>query len=117
MSQIIDPNIDPVHNKMDQQARNLVFMRLKSLLPKYTKNLQSDVQRLENRFAKMYADGPNDTLDNYHFFNGDYRDVMASAEELIAEIKRFETLYLTWMSQVHGEKKVSAIMSTLTRKD
>lgn len=112
---ILDPNVNDMHERMDQSARSIAFMRLKNHLPKFSNNLQSMAQKLSNRFKKMYVDGPEDTLENYPQFVGDYRDTMAACEDLIKEIRLFEKFYLEWMAQTHGEDKIMKLLASLNK--
>jgi hypothetical protein len=105
-SKILSPHIDPTEHKMEASGNTLLFLMLRNELPKYTGKAVESSKAMHERLRLMYIDGFSDSLDHWGEFAKSKKQFMASAQQLIEELNKWEKKFLEWQTSVHGEQAV-----------
>lgn len=105
-SKILSPHINPEDQKMENSKNTLLFLMLRNELPKYTAKAMETSKAMHDCLRIMYIDGFSDSLDNWGMLAKNKTKFIASAQQLIEELNKWEKKFLEWQQSVHGEQAV-----------
>ena len=103
---IVHPNENLDETRMVNSQNTMLFNMLKKELPRYTEQVVKTGQAMHDRLRLMYIDGFSDSLDHWGEFAKNKKQFMASAQELVEELNKWETKFIEWQKKLHGEDAI-----------
>lgn len=91
---------------MEASGNTMLFLMLRNELPKFTAKAVESSKAMHERLRLMYIDGFSESLDHWGEFAKSKKQFMASAQQLVEELNKWEIKFLEWQKSVHGEQAV-----------
>lgn len=110
-NKIVAPHENPDETRMKMAKNNLLFDVLKKELPKYTEACVEASKGMHEGVRQIYINGMSDALVNWAEFARYKMQFMASAQQLVQELAKWEKQFIEWQTSIHGEQTIKAALA------
>lgn len=106
MSTILSPHTTEEQIKADQSVVTLLLTMLKMELFPQAEQFVKLSEQLNQDLRLMYLDGATDVFENWAKFSKTKYQFMLQAQELVTQFNQWESKFIEWQKNLHGEEAV-----------